>query len=48
MFARPGAHKAAEQRTGGGMNSLSVACDVSRRDQVNALVKSSGGKIRPY
>ncbi len=32
--------KAAEQRIGDGENTLSVACDVSRRDQVNALIKT--------
>jgi NAD(P)-dependent dehydrogenase (short-subunit alcohol dehydrogenase family) len=32
--------KAAEQRIGGGENTLSVACDVSRREQVDALVKT--------
>jgi short-subunit dehydrogenase len=31
--------KAAEQRIGGGANTLSVTCDVSQRDQVDALVK---------
>ena len=31
--------KAAEQRIGAGTNTLSVACDVSRRDQVNELVR---------
>src|SRR5579871_4533986 len=34
--------KAAEQRIGGGANTLSVACDVSRRDQVDALVNNAG------
>ena len=33
--------KAAEQRIGGGANTLSVACDVSKRDQVDALVKAA-------
>jgi uncharacterized protein len=33
--------KDAEQRLGGGANTLSVACDVSKRDQVEALVKAS-------
>jgi short-subunit dehydrogenase len=37
--------KAAEQRIGGGANTLSVACDVSRRDQVDALVKSATAKF---
>ena len=37
--------KAAEQRIGGGANTLSVACDVSRRDQVDALVKASLAKF---
>jgi short-subunit dehydrogenase len=37
--------KAAEQRIGGGANTLSVACDVSRRDQVDALVKAAVGKF---
>jgi short-subunit dehydrogenase len=33
--------KAAEHRIGGGGNTLSVACDVSKRDQVDALVKAA-------
>jgi short-subunit dehydrogenase len=33
--------KAAEQRLGGGANTLSIACDVSKRDQVDALVKAA-------
>lgn len=37
--------KAAEQRIGGGANTLSVACDVSKRDQVDALVKASVAKF---
>jgi short-subunit dehydrogenase len=37
--------KAAEQRIGGGANTLSVACDVSKRDQVDALVKSAVAKF---
>ena len=37
--------RAAEQRIGGGANTLSVACDVSRRDQVDALVKSAVAKF---
>jgi short-subunit dehydrogenase len=37
--------KAAEQRIGGGANTLSVACDVSRRDQVDALVQSAVAKF---
>jgi uncharacterized protein len=37
--------KAAEQRIGGGVNTLSVACDVSRRDQVDALVKAAVAKF---
>jgi short-subunit dehydrogenase len=37
--------KAAEQRIGGGANTLSVACDVSRRDQVDALVKAAVAKL---
>lgn len=37
--------KAAEQRIGGGANTLSVACDVSRRDQVDALVKTAVAKF---
>lgn len=37
--------KAAEQRIGGGTNTLSVVCDVSKRDQVNALVKAAMAKF---
>ena len=37
--------KAAEKRIGGGSNTLSVACDVSRRDQVDALVKAAVAKF---
>jgi short-subunit dehydrogenase len=37
--------QAAEQRIGGGANTLSVACDVSRRDQVDALVKATIDKF---
>jgi len=37
--------KAAEQRIGGGVNTLSVACDVSRREQVDALVKTAVAKF---
>ncbi|HEY1938299.1 MAG TPA: SDR family NAD(P)-dependent oxidoreductase [Candidatus Angelobacter sp.] len=37
--------KEAEQRLGGGANTLSVACDVSRRDQVDALVKAAVAKF---
>jgi len=33
--------KAAEHRINGGANTLSVACDVSKRDQVDALVKAA-------
>jgi short-subunit dehydrogenase len=40
-----GRTKAAEQRIGGGANTLSVACDVSRRDQVDALVKAAMDKF---
>ena len=40
-----GRTKAAEQRIGGGANTLSVACDVSKRDQVDALVKSAVAKF---
>jgi len=40
-----GRTKAAEQRIGGGANTLSVACDVSKRDQVDALVKSAAAKF---
>jgi short-subunit dehydrogenase len=37
--------KAAEQRIGGGANTFSVACDVSKRDQVDALVKAVVAKF---
>jgi short-subunit dehydrogenase len=37
--------RAAEQRIGGGVNTLSVACDVSRREQVDALVKAAIAKF---
>jgi len=37
--------KAAEQRIGGGANTLSIACDVSKREQVDALVKSAVAKF---
>jgi short-subunit dehydrogenase len=37
--------KAAEQRIGAGTNTLAVACDVSKRDQVDALVKTVMGKF---
>jgi len=37
--------KAAEQRIGGAANTLSVACDVSKRDQVDALVKAAVAKF---
>ena len=37
--------RAAEQRIGGGTNTLSVACDVSQRDQVDALVKTAVEKF---
>ena len=37
--------KAAEQRIGGGANTLSVACDVSKREQVDALVKAAVAKF---
>jgi NAD(P)-dependent dehydrogenase (short-subunit alcohol dehydrogenase family) len=37
--------QAAEQRIGGGGNTLSVACDVSKRDQVDALVKAAVAKF---
>jgi short-subunit dehydrogenase len=37
--------QAAEQRIGGGPNTLSVACDVSKRDQVEALVKAAVAKF---
>ncbi len=37
--------RAAEQRIGGGTNTFSVACDVSKRDQVDALVKTTVAKF---
>jgi short-subunit dehydrogenase len=37
--------KAAEQRIGGGLTTMSVACDVSKRDQVDALVKAAVAKF---
>jgi NAD(P)-dependent dehydrogenase (short-subunit alcohol dehydrogenase family) len=37
--------QAAEQRIGGGVNTLSVACDVSKREQVDALVKAAVAKF---
>ncbi|HEU4414006.1 MAG TPA: SDR family oxidoreductase [Candidatus Angelobacter sp.] len=37
--------RAAEQRIGGGTNTLSVSCDVSRRDQVDALIKTTLDKF---
>ena len=37
--------RAAEQRIGGGANTLSVACDVSRREQVDALVNAAVKKF---
>src|SRR5690348_3869051 len=33
--------RATEQRIGGGANTLSLACDVSRREQVDALVNAT-------
>ena len=33
--------EAARQRIGGGDNAISVACDVSKRDQVDALVQAA-------
>ena len=36
-----GRTRAAEQRIGGGANTLSLACDVSRREQVDALVNAT-------
>lgn len=35
----------AEQRIGGGTNTLSVSCDVSKRDQIEALVKTTIAKF---
>src|SRR4029077_9318525 len=40
-----GRTQAAEQRIGGGANTMSVACDVNRRDQVDALVKATVAKF---
>jgi short-subunit dehydrogenase len=40
-----GRTKAAELRIGGGANTLSAACDVSKRDQVDALVKAAVAKF---
>ena len=37
--------RAAEQRIGEGANTLSIACDVSRRDQVDVLVKAAVAKF---
>jgi short-subunit dehydrogenase len=37
--------KSAEQRIGGGPNTLSLACDVSKREQVDALVKAAIAKF---
>jgi uncharacterized protein len=37
--------QAAEQRIGGGANTLSVACDVSKREQVDALIKAAVAKF---
>ena len=37
--------KAAEQSLGGGTNTLSISCDVSRRDQVDALVTTTLDKF---
>jgi NAD(P)-dependent dehydrogenase (short-subunit alcohol dehydrogenase family) len=37
--------QAAEQRIGGGANTLSVTCDVSKREQVDALVKAAVAKF---
>ena len=37
--------QAAEQRIGGGANTLSVACDVSKRNQVDALVGAAVAKF---
>jgi uncharacterized protein len=56
LFAREGAKlvlcsrdlarvEAARQRIGAGDNAISVACDVSRRDQVDALVRAAGDKF---
>lgn len=56
LFAREGAKlvlcsrdlarvEAARQRIGAGENAISVACDVSQRDQVNALVQTAFKKF---
>lgn len=56
VFAREGAKlvlcardlarmEAARQRIGAGENSISVACDVSRRDQVDALMRAALAKF---
>lgn len=37
--------KAAAARIGAGENALSVACDVSRRDQVDALAQAAAGRF---
>jgi NAD(P)-dependent dehydrogenase (short-subunit alcohol dehydrogenase family) len=37
--------EAARQRLGGGERAIAVACDVSRRDQVEALVQTALGKF---
>jgi short-subunit dehydrogenase len=37
--------KETEQRLGGGANTLSVACDVGKHDQVEALVKATAAKF---
>src|ERR1700743_235412 len=37
--------KEAEQRIGGGANTLSVSCDVSKCDQIDALVKATVAKF---
>ena len=40
--------KAAEQRIGGGTNTLSLSCDVSKREQIDAAVAEtkSGAEIQ--
>lgn len=56
LFAREGARlvlcardlarmEAAQQRIGAGENAISVACDVSRRDQVDAMVQTALNKF---
>ena len=56
LFAREGAKlvlcsrdlervEAARNRIGAGENAISVACDVSRRDQVDALVRAALAKF---